>query len=113
MTFIKQLPCKYSETRWKDSYAIVDLSLYNYMEMSTHVNSRIFLLRKYLDNILHAFLPRTFIPLYTMVAFTRLPYHTAVERNRRQKSIINRTLLLLTVLSLSTIGYVAFRYIRL
>ena len=104
---------KYSETCWKDSYAIVDLSLYNYMEMSTHVNSRIFLLRKYLDNILHAFLPRTFIPLYTMVAFTRLPYHTAVERNRRQKSIINRTLLLLTVLSLSTIGYVAFRYIRL
>jgi len=104
---------KYSETRWKDSYAIVDLSLYNYMEMSTHVNSRIFLLRKYLDNILHAFLPRTFIPLYTMVAFTRLPYHTAVERNHRQKSIINRTLLLLTVLSLSAIGYVAFRYIRL
>ena len=91
---------KYSETCWKDSYAIVDLSLYNYIEMSTHVNSRIFLLRKYLDNILHAFLPRTFIPLYTMVAFERRPYHEAIEQSHWQKSFVNKTLLFLTITSI-------------
>ena len=31
-----------SETHWKDSYAIADLSFYNYMEMHAHVNSPIF-----------------------------------------------------------------------
>ena len=106
---LQKAATKYSETRWKDSHAIADLSLYNYMEMRAHVNSRIFLLRKYLDNILHALFPRTFIPLYTMVAFTRLPYHTAIEQNHRQKSVINKTLLLLTISSLSVVGYAAFR----
>jgi len=106
---LQETATAYSETRWKDTDAIADLSLSNYMEMRAHVNSRIFLLRKYLDNILHALFPRTFIPLYTMVAFTRLPYHTAIERNHRQKSVINKTLLLLTISSLSVVGYAAFR----
>lgn len=37
------------------------------LQMRSHVNSRWFLFRKYLDNILHRLMPRTIIPLYTMV----------------------------------------------
>ena len=110
---LQKAATQYSETRWKDSYAIADLSFYNYMEMRAHVNSPIFLLRKYVDNILHALFPKTFIPLYTMVAFTRLPYHTAVERNYAQKNFINRMMTFLAISSLGALGYVVFRYVGL
>ncbi len=44
-----------------------DLALYNHIEMRDRVNSRWFVFRKHLDNFLHAVLPNTYIPLYTMV----------------------------------------------
>ena len=56
---LQKAAIQYSETRWKDSYAIADLSFYNYMEMRAHINSSIFLLCKYVDNILHALFPMT------------------------------------------------------
>ena len=107
---LQKAAAKYSETRWKDSYAIADLSLNRYIEIRERINSPIFLLRRYLDNILHALFPRTFIPLETMVIHTRLPYHTAIERNQSQTSIINKTLLFLTISSLIVLGYATFRY---
>jgi len=41
-------------------------------QMRSHVNSRLFLLRKALDNFLYKLLPGTWIPLYTMVSCTQL-----------------------------------------
>ena len=32
------------------------------------------------------------MPLYTMVAFTHIPYHQVVERHRRQQQVVNRGL---------------------
>jgi len=97
---LQEAATAYSETRWKDTDAIADLSLSNYMEMRAHVNSRIFLLRKHLDNTLHWLFPTRFIPLYTMVAFERRPYHEAIEQSRWQKSFVNKTLLFLTIMSI-------------
>jgi len=90
----------YSETRWKDTDAIADLSLSNYKEMRADVNSWFFRRRKHLDNILHRLFPTRFIPLYTMVAFERRPYHEAFEQSRWQKSFVNKTLLFLTIMSI-------------
>ena len=101
---------KYSDTRWVDSYAISDLSMYNYIEMRSHVNSRMFLLRKYLDNFLNFMFPRTFVPLYTMVAFTRIPYHEAVERQRWQRRVIDRSLVLLGIGAVIGIGGLGVRF---
>ena len=97
---LQKAATRYSETRWKDTDTIADLSLSNYMELRAHVNSRIFLLRKYLDAKLHTLFPTRFIPLYTMVAFERRPYHKAIEQDRRQKRFINKTLLFLTITSI-------------
>ena len=100
----------YADTHWRDTHAIADLSMYNYLEMRSHVNSYYFLFRKYLDNLLHALLPKVYVPLYTMVAFTRTPYHQAIQRNRQQRSIVTKLLLLGSVFSVCTLCFVAFQH---
>ncbi|KAM6916048.1 kynurenine 3-monooxygenase [Xenentodon cancila] len=84
---------EYTRVRVPDDHAIADLAMYNYIEMRAHVNSRWFLFRKYVDNFLHVLMPKTIIPLYTMVTFTRTRYHEAVERWHWQNKVINRGLL--------------------
>ncbi|XP_072293406.1 kynurenine 3-monooxygenase [Eucyclogobius newberryi] len=83
---------EYTRVRVPDDHAVADLAMYNYVEMRAHVNSKWFLFRKYVDNLLHLFMPRTIIPLYTMVTFTRTRYHQAVERWQWQDKVINRSL---------------------
>ncbi|KAK1791836.1 hypothetical protein P4O66_013808, partial [Electrophorus voltai] len=89
--FAAVLP-EYSRVRVPDDHAIADLAMYNYIEMRSHVNSRYFLFRKYLDNALHFIMPRTIIPLYTMVTFTRTHYHEAVIHWKWQNKVITQGL---------------------
>uniref|UniRef100_A0A8C7DAI7 Kynurenine 3-monooxygenase n=1 Tax=Oncorhynchus kisutch TaxID=8019 RepID=A0A8C7DAI7_ONCKI len=70
---------EYTRVRVPDDQAIADLAMYNYVEMREHVNSKWFLFRKNVDNFLHIIMPRTIIPLYTMVTFTRTRYHKVVK----------------------------------
>ncbi|KAJ1839801.1 kynurenine 3-monooxygenase, mitochondrial precursor, partial [Coemansia sp. RSA 2703] len=57
---------EYSCTRTSDASAIVDLALENYIEMRSRVVNYAYLFRKKLEGILHKFVPKTVIPLYTM-----------------------------------------------
>ena len=98
----------YSDARWKDGHAIADLSMYNYIEMRSHVTSRLFLFRKYIDNLLFFLFPRSFVPLYTMVAFTRIPYHAVVQRDKRQKVLVSRALLVTGLTLAGFVGYLGF-----
>ena len=52
-TYFQKTATRYSETHWKDTDTIADLSISNHIEMRAHVNSRIFILSKYLDDKLH------------------------------------------------------------
>ncbi|TRY55870.1 hypothetical protein DNTS_029121 [Danionella cerebrum] len=92
---------EYTKVRVPDDHAICDLAMYNYIEMRAHVNSRYFLFRKYVDNLLHFIMPKTIIPLYTMVTFTRTRYHEAVKRWQWQDKVITRGLWLCGGLSLA------------
>jgi len=78
----------YSEKRYKDSYAICDLSMYNYLEMRSHVVNPMFLLRRQFDQYLHWLFPRNYIPLYAMVSFTRIPYSQVVQRAAKQDKLV-------------------------
>jgi len=64
--------------------ALADLCVANFVEMRDHVASTRFLLQKKLAILLHALLPRWYLPLYTMIEFTRIPYADAVRRARAQ-----------------------------
>lgn len=48
------------------------------------VTSRWFLFRKKVDGLLHTLFPSVFIPLYTMVTFSQIPYATVVAKNKSQ-----------------------------
>ncbi|KAM3842227.1 kynurenine 3-monooxygenase-like [Diretmus argenteus] len=85
---------EYTRVRVPDDHAIADLAMYNYIEMRAHVNSKWFLFRKQIDNLLHFLFPRTIVPLYTMVTFTRTRYHEAVKRWHWQNKVINHGLFL-------------------
>ncbi|XP_047376582.1 kynurenine 3-monooxygenase [Sciurus carolinensis] len=104
---------EFSRFRIPDDHAISDLSMYNYIEMRAHVNSRWFIFQKNIERFLHTIMPSTFIPLYTMVAFSRIRYHEAMLRWHWQKKVINRGLFIFA--SLITIGssYLLLRYMPL
>ncbi|XP_065913790.1 kynurenine 3-monooxygenase-like [Dysidea avara] len=101
----------YSEERYKDSYAICDLAMYNYLEMRSHVNNPMFLLRRQLDRYLHHLFPRHFIPLYTMVSFSRIRYSKVVERAAKQDKLVRRGIQTVALLGFGTVlSYLLYRY---
>ncbi|XP_061238510.1 LOW QUALITY PROTEIN: kynurenine 3-monooxygenase [Bos javanicus] len=101
---------EFSRLRIPDDHAISDLSMYNYIEMRAHVNSRWFIFRKNIERLLHAIMPSTFIPLYTMVTFSRIRYHEAVLHWYWQKKVINGGLFLLGTLIAVSGTYLLTRY---
>uniref|UniRef100_A0A8D3E108 Kynurenine 3-monooxygenase n=1 Tax=Scophthalmus maximus TaxID=52904 RepID=A0A8D3E108_SCOMX len=88
---------EYTRVRVPDDHAIADLAMYNYVEMRAHVNSKWFLFRKHVDNFLHFLMPKTLVPLYTMVTFTRTRYHQALERWKWQDKVRNFCIFLYTI----------------
>jgi len=75
--------------------AIADLALANFVEMRDRVASPLFLIKKKVEKLLHGAFPGWFIPLYTMVSFTRIPYAEAVRRARRQDRVLVVALLII------------------
>ncbi|KAJ1983658.1 kynurenine 3-monooxygenase, mitochondrial precursor [Dimargaris verticillata] len=88
----RALDC-YTRTRHRDAVAICDLAMYNYIEMRSSVVSWQYLFRKKLEDGLHKLFPSLIIPLYTMVSFTQIPYHKAIERHERQTRWLTRGLM--------------------
>ena len=93
----------YSNLRWKSCHAITDMSMYNYLVLRSHCTSRFYRLKKYIDNWLYWLFPNSFIPIYSMVAFSRKPYHEVIEKDERQKAIVNRGLATITIVVISVI----------
>jgi len=87
----KALP-EYTRVRNIDCKAISDLAMYNYVEMRSSVNSRLFMLRKKLDNLLFKLFPNTWVPLYTMVSFTRTRYHECILRKEWQDDVLTKVI---------------------
>ncbi|XP_066535563.1 kynurenine 3-monooxygenase [Hoplias malabaricus] len=102
--FAAVLP-EYTRVRVPDDQAMAELAMYNYIEMRAHVNTRYFLFRKYLDNTLHFFMPRTIVPLYTMITFTRTRYHEAVIQWQWQNKVITRGLWIFGTISILGVSY--------
>ena len=56
-------------------------------------------LQKRIENILRATAPQLFMPLYAMIAFTDIPYHTVAERDQKQQRIVTLGIGVLGVLA--------------
>jgi kynurenine 3-monooxygenase len=78
----------YEYQRKRNTDALMELSLQNFVEMRDRVVSRSFLAKKAAENVLHRMFPDQFLPLYSMVTFSRLPYAEALARSRRQDRLL-------------------------
>lgn len=75
---------KYDNLRRRHVNVLADLAIENFLEMRDFTGSRMFLLKKHFEKLLARVLPGWFVPLYSMVTFSRTPYGDAVERDQRQ-----------------------------
>src|SRR2546423_828799 len=87
--------------------ALADLALQNFIEMRDKTASRVFRAKKKLDHLPEAALPGVYLPLYTMVTFTRIPYAKAARRARRQDSSVYMSLVAITATLLGIVLWLA------
>src|SRR5438874_163063 len=90
---------EYFQRRKVNADALADLALENFIEMRDKTASRTFRVKKKLDHFLEAALPGIYLPLYTMVTFTRIPYSTAARRARMQDRIVYGSLAFLVLIA--------------
>jgi kynurenine 3-monooxygenase len=89
---------EYFARRKENADALADLALENFIEMRDKTASRAFRAKKKLDHFLEAALPGIYLPLYTMVTFTRIPYARAARRARMQDRIVYAGLIAIAAL---------------
>lgn len=81
---------KFSAERPVDANAIADLALRNFIEMRDLVGDPKFLLRKKMEAWLQEKFPEDFLPLYSMVTFSDIPYSKAWEAGVRQDKLFQK-----------------------
>ena len=91
---------EYFGSRKKNADALADLAIGNFIEMRDKTASRTFRAKKKLDHLLEAALPGVYLPLYTMVTFTRVPYAKAARRARQQDRILYTALITLLLVGI-------------
>ena len=79
----------YEDLRRPHTDTLCELSKANFVELKEKVKSPWFLARKRLDVALNRVMPKTWLPLYTMIAHTTMPYGDALERARRQDRVLS------------------------
>jgi kynurenine 3-monooxygenase len=84
----KRAFAEYSLRRKANADALADLAVENFVEMRDKTASRTFRAKKKLDHTLEGWLPGTYLPLYAMISFTRIPYAEARRRARFQDRIL-------------------------
>ena len=100
---------EYFSRRKENTDALADLAIGNFIEMRDKTASKTFRAKKKLDHFLEAALPGVYVPLYTMVTFTRIPYATAARRARLQDRIVYAGFMALILLAVLLTFYFGAR----
>lgn len=85
----------FEKRRKPDADAIADLAVLNFIEMRDKVADPRFLLRKKIETKISQQYPEKWIPLYSMVTFTDLPYSFALESGQIQDKIMKKVMKLI------------------
>jgi kynurenine 3-monooxygenase len=78
--------------RKRDMDVIAELCVSNSIELRDHVADRSFQLRKAVERRVNELLPARYMPLYSMISFTLMPYADALQVSREQNAMIDRLL---------------------
>lgn len=78
----------FEKRRKPDTDAIADLAIDNFVEMRDRVADNQFVWQKKLEALLHERYPEKWIPLYTMVTFSHIPYSQALQAGKKQEQVM-------------------------
>jgi kynurenine 3-monooxygenase len=98
---------EYFSQRKENADALANLAIGNFIEMRDKTASKTFRAKKKLDHVLEAALPGIYLPLYTMVTFTRIPYARAAKRARVQDRIVYAALIAFLTLAIVALAVLA------
>jgi kynurenine 3-monooxygenase len=93
----------YFSRRKENADALADLAIENFIEMRDKTASKTFRAKKKLDHVLEATLPGIYLPLYTMVTFTRVPYAVAAKRARAQDLLVYMSMVVILAILVGAI----------
>lgn len=88
----KKILPEYQLARKPNSDAIADLAVMNFIEMRDLVGSPTFLLQKKIEARIHEKHPQKWLPLYSQVTFSSIPYAEALANGRRQQAIMQEVM---------------------
>lgn len=83
---------EYSEIRKPAGDAILELALRNYIEMRDKTADKDFLLQKKIEAKFSAKHPNLWLPLYSQVTFSHIPYNEALQNGDRQDAIMKQVM---------------------
>ncbi len=98
----------YHQLRKENVDALADLAVSNFVEMRDHAASSRFLWKKRTERTLARLFPGWFVPLYTMISFSRVPYAEAVRRARRQNRVLRLVFGALLAIILVIVSFLLF-----
>jgi len=101
----------YFSRRKENADALANLAVHNFIEMRDKTASKTFRAKKKLDHLLEGLLPGVYLPLYTMVTFTRIPYAEAARRACRQDRIVYASLIVVAMGLIATLSVFLFRFL--
>ena len=100
---------EYFVRRKENADALADLAVHNFIEMRDKTASKTFRAKKKLDHLLEGLMPGVYLPLYTMVTFTRIPYAEAARRARYQDRLVYTSLIAITLIAMLLVIRFVFR----
>src|SRR5438270_1851094 len=100
---------EYFARRKPNADALADLAIENFVEMRDKTASRAFRAKKKLDHVLEAVLPGNYLPLYSMVTFSRMPYAKAARRAQTQDRIVYAALVATVAVIIAILVYLLSR----
>jgi kynurenine 3-monooxygenase len=101
---------KFATDRKPAGYALADICLEHYHDMAANTASNLYLFRKKMEATLHYLFPKSFVPIYTLVAFTTTPYHHVVEATEKYEKVTNRLTNSLLALGGGVLSFGAFQF---
>lgn len=81
---------RFGKTRAVDADAIAELAVKNFIEMRDKTGDTSFLLRKKIEKRLSERFPDKWMPLYSQVTFSNIPYSDALKAGKRQELIMDQ-----------------------
>ncbi len=82
----------YFRLRKENTDALAQLAVDNFIEMRDKVGDPAFLRKKQREKFIARLLPGWYVPLYSMVSFSRIPYAEAVRRARHQDRVVGNVI---------------------